>query len=417
MSTTQPATSPDFASTPGAALALPLPPTSVAIVGGCGHIGLPLGICLAEYGHAVTLIDSDADRATAVRASRLPFYERGAEEVLARVLDDGKLHVGEDVADLQGHEIVIITIGTPVDEYLDPEIRAFDQAVQEVLSRMNPPQLLVVRSTVFPGLTERLHRRIEEAELDIDLAYCPERIAQGYAMEELRKLPHLVAGTTPRSARRAAALFACLGAPVIELRPVEAELAKLFANAYRYLNFAISNQFYMIAEKFGADFMRIHSASTTGYPRMAGFALPGFAGGPCLLKDTMQLAAFNHNSFALGQAAMMVNEGLPSFLVERLKATRDLRQLTIGILGMAFKGNSDDGRDSLAYKLRKILDLECRRVLCTDPYISDPEFVSLEAVVAEADVLILGAPHEDYRGLSPSKPIVDVFHFLRANAS
>ena len=132
----------------------------------------------------------------------------------------------------------------------------------------------------------------------------------------------------------------------------------------------------MIAEKFGADFDRIRRAMTADYPRMAGFPMAGFAGGPCLLKDTMQLAAFNHYAFVIGQAAMMVNEGLPSILVETVKARYSLAGSTAAILGMAFKGNSDDPRDSLAYKLRKVLTLECRRVLCTDPYIEDPSFVS-----------------------------------------
>jgi UDP-N-acetyl-D-mannosaminuronic acid dehydrogenase len=145
---------------------------------------------------------------------------------------------------------------------------------------------------------------------------------------------------------------------------------------------------------------------------MAGFARSGFTGGPCLLKDTMQLASFNHNLFALGQTAMMVNEGLPSFLVERLRATRDLARETVGILGMAFKGECDDPRSSLAYKLRKILTIQCRRVLCTDPYIHDPEFVSLQTAVDESGVLILGACHEAYRRVKIDKPVIDVFGFL-----
>jgi UDP-N-acetyl-D-mannosaminuronic acid dehydrogenase len=145
---------------------------------------------------------------------------------------------------------------------------------------------------------------------------------------------------------------------------------------------------------------------------MSGFAGAGFAGGPCLLKDTMQLASFNHNLLTLGQTAMMVNEGLPGFLVDRLKVDRDLTGATVGILGMAFKGNCDDSRSSLSYKLRKILTLECRRVLCTDPFISDPDFVSIESILAECDVLILGACHDDYRDIETDKPIIDVFGFL-----
>jgi UDP-N-acetyl-D-mannosaminuronic acid dehydrogenase len=291
-------------------------------------------------------------------------------------------------------------------------VRAFDRVMDEVVGHMHAGQLLMIRSTVFPGVTDRLGRMIAERGPAIDIAYCPERISEGYALEELTRLPQLVSGVTPAACRRAAEFFAEFGARVIELRPIEAELAKLFTNSYRYINFAISNQFYMMAERFGADFMRIHEAVTTEYPRMAGFARSGFTGGPCLLKDTMQLASFNHNLFALGQTAMMVNEGLPSFLVERLLATRDLVGETVGILGMAFKGECDDPRSSLAYKLRKILTIQCRRVLCTDPYIHDPEFVSLQTTVDESGVLILGACHEAYRRVKIDKPVVDVFGFL-----
>ena len=188
----------------------------------------------------------------------------------------------------------------------------------DVVAHMRGGQLLMIRSTVFPGVTDRLGRTIGERGPAVDIAYCPERISEGYALEELTRLPQLVSGVTPGACRRAAEFFAELGARVIALATIEAELAKLFTNSYRYINFAISNQFYMMAERFGADFMRIHAAVTADYPRMAGFARSGFTGGPCLLKDTMQLASFNHNVFALGQTAMMVNEGLPSFLVERL---------------------------------------------------------------------------------------------------
>jgi UDP-N-acetyl-D-mannosaminuronic acid dehydrogenase len=229
----------------------------------------------------------------------------------------------------------------------------------------------------------------------------------------LTRLPQIVGGVTARAAERSAALFELLGIKVIMLPPVEAELSKLFANAYRYISFAIANQFFAISQRFGADFDRIRRAMTTDYPRMAGFPTAGFAGGPCLLKDTMQLAAFNHNAFVIGQAAMMVNEGLPCMLVESAKAQYDLSGATAAILGMAFKGNSDDARDSLAYKLRKILSLECRRVLCTDPYIRDPSFVSLETALGEAEIFFLGACHDEYQNLVIAKPVVDVFHFLR----
>jgi UDP-N-acetyl-D-mannosaminuronic acid dehydrogenase len=173
----------------------------------------------------------------------------------------------------------------------------------------------------------------------------------------------------------------------------------------------------LIAEKFGANFVRVREAVTAQYPRLAGFAGAGFAGGPCLLKDTMQLAGFNHNSFPIGQAAMMVNEGLPSALVEHVKATRDLSRDCAAILGMAFKGNCDDPRDSLSYKLRKILTLECREVVCTDPYIDDPSFVPVAVALAKADVVFLGACHNEYKSLRFRQPVVDVFDFLPKTAT
>lgn len=386
---------------------------SVTIVGGCGHVGLPLGIALANAGAVVYLLDTDTKRVAAVQSGKMPFHERGADEALPQALATGRLSVGTDPAPLSQSDIVLVTIGTPVDEFLDPKVLSFDRAIDAILAQMQSGQLLLLRSTVFPGLTDRLYRRIQERGLDIDVAYCPERIAQGFALEELPTLPQIISAPTPAAYARAAALFSLLGAPLVSLPPIEAELAKLFANSYRYLNFAISNQFYAIAQKFDADFYRIYDAVTYQYPRLAGFAKAGYAGGPCLLKDTMQLAAFNHNAFVLGQAAMMINEGLPSILIERLKLRRNLRNDTAAILGMAFKGNCDDPRDSLAYKLRKLLTLECREVLCTDPYIQDPSFVSLEEALARADVVFIAACHAEYRDLIIRQELVDVFNFVR----
>jgi len=221
-------------------------------------------------------------------------------------------------------------------------------------------------------------------------------------------LPQIIGGVTQRAAERAADLFSLIGSKTIFLKPIEAELAKLFCNAWRYINFAISNQFYVMAEHFGADFHRIYQAMREDYPRMASVARPGFAAGPCLLKDTMQLGAFNHGSFVLGQAAMMINEGLPYLLVQDIKRNYPLADMTVGILGMAFKPNSDDPRSSLSYKLRKVLLLECRKVLCTDPYVPDPDLTPLAEVLDQADLLLVGAPHDCYRGLAYRQPVIDI---------
>jgi UDP-N-acetyl-D-mannosaminuronic acid dehydrogenase len=381
----------------------------LAIVGGCGHVGLPLGLAFAKKGYQVDLIDTSPERVALVNQGRMPFEEEGAAALLAEMVQTGLIKATTDAAVLEDASAVVITIGTPVDEYLDPSVGDFDRSMNHLLSLVRPGQLVVLRSTIFPGVTDRLARQLEQTGRgDVDLAYCPERIVQGKSLVELEQLPQLVSGTTARAAERAAALFSLICPKVIFLKPIEAELAKLFCNAWRYINFAISNQFYVTAGHFGADFHRIYQALREDYPRMQSFARPGFAAGPCLHKDTMQLGAFNHGSFVLGQAAMMINEGLPYLLVQDVKRAYPLADMTVGILGMAFKPNCDDPRASLSYKLRKVLLLECRRVLCTDPYVRDPELTPLAEVLEQADLLIVGTPHDCYRGLTFRQPVIDI---------
>lgn len=381
----------------------------LAIVGGCGHVGLPLGLAFAQKKYQVHLLDTSAERVAAVNEGRMPFHEDDAEPLLRETLKAGLLKATTDNGILGKASTVIVTIGTPVDEYLDPSVGTFDRSIRELLGHIRPGKLVILRSTVFPGMTDRLSRQFEQlGRKDIDLAYCPERIVQGKSLVELEQLPQLVGGTTQRAAQRAADLFRMICRKVIFLQPIEAELAKLFCNAFRYINFAVSNQFYVMSEQFGADFHRIYSALREDYPRMNSFARPGFAAGPCLVKDTMQLGAFNHGSFVLGQAAMMINEGLPYLLVQDIKRKYPLAEMTVGVLGMAFKPNNDDPRDSLSYKLRKVLLLECRNVLCTDPYVQDPDFVPLEAVLEKADLIIVGTPHDCYRSVNYRQPVIDV---------
>jgi UDP-N-acetyl-D-mannosaminuronic acid dehydrogenase len=381
----------------------------LSIVGGCGHVGLPLGLAFAQKGFHVDLLDTSAARVAQVNRGEMPFDEAGAGELLPEMIRAGRLRATTDQGVLGDASAVIVTIGTPVDEYLDPSVGAFDRSLSALLERVRPGQLVILRSTVFPGSTDRLARQLEQSgRKDVDLAYCPERIVQGKSLVELAELPQLVGGTSARAAERAAALFGLICPKVIFLKPIEAELAKLFCNAWRYINFAISNQFYVMAGHFEADFHRIYQALREDYPRMQSFARPGFAAGPCLLKDTMQLGSFNHGSFVLGQAAMMINEGLPYLLVQDIKRAYPLADMTVGVLGMAFKPNSDDARSSLSYKLRKVLLFECRRVLCTDPYVPDPELTPLAEVLDRADLLVVGTPHDCYRGLAFRQPVIDV---------
>ena len=389
------------------------PAWDVVVIGGCGHVGLPLSIALADRGARVLISDISAASVELVNAGIMPFQEHAAGPVLARVLANGHLHATTDPAAAGLADIVVVVIGTPVDEHLNPDPHAIPKALAGASAHLRKGQLIILRSTVFPGVTQLVERTLHERGLDVDVAFCPERIAEGNAMTELYALPQLIGARDERVGARAAALFGLLTDKLVHLDPEEAELAKLFTNNWRYLKFAAANQFYMIANSHGLDFERIRNALAEGYPRAADLPRAGFAAGPCLFKDTMQLAAFNDNNYFLGHSAMLINEGLPLYVVQQLEAKHDLSGQTVGILGMAFKANSDDIRSSLSYKLKRILAFRAGRVLCTDPYVTvDPDLVPLDKVLAEADALVVGAPHDEYRGLQVDVPVADAWGVL-----
>jgi len=387
--------------------------SDVVVIGGGGHVGLPLSIALADRGSRVVIYDLDAGAVDSINAGVLPFLEPGAQEPLLRALDSGALRATTDASAVAGAEILVVVIGTPVDEHLNPDPNAITRALAGCQEYFRDGQLLILRSTVYPGVTSLVERFIADLGLSIDVAFCPERIAEHRAMEELFTLPQIVSSHSADGRRRASALFRTLTATIVDLEPEEAELAKLFTNTWRYIKFAAANQFYMMANDRGLDFERIRQGIMQDYPRAADLPGAGFAAGPCLLKDTMQLAAFSDNNFGLGHSAMLVNEGLPLYLVTRLEKQGDLSNKTVGILGMAFKGGSDDIRSSLAYKLRRVLRFKAREVLSTDPLVSpatDPSLLPLDEVVERADLLIIAAPHPEYRELTADVPIVDIWN-------
>jgi UDP-N-acetyl-D-mannosaminuronic acid dehydrogenase len=387
----------------------------IVVVGGCGHVGLPLAIAFADRGLDTAIYDVNVEAVDSVNAAVMPFMEDGAVAMLERVRANGKLVASADPHIVGQADTVIVVIGTPVDAHLNPDPHSVPKAILDCARYMTPRQLIVLRSTVYPGVTARTERLLAEQGIDVDIAFCPERIAEGKAMTELFSLPQIVSARTQDVRERAAKVFGHLTDSIIYLEPEEAELAKLFTNTWRYIKFAAANQFYVMANDHGLDFDRIRIALGQDYPRASDMPGAGFAAGPCLFKDTMQLAAFSDNRFVLGHAAMLVNEGLPLYLVSQLERTHDLASLRVGILGMAFKAESDDIRSSLSYKLKHILEFRCQEVLCTDPYVDvDDSLLPLETVLEQADILIIGAPHRVYADLSTDLPTVDVWN-LRGN--
>jgi UDP-N-acetyl-D-mannosaminuronic acid dehydrogenase len=383
----------------------------VVVLGGAGHVGLPLSLSFAEAGWQVGIYDTNETTLARVGRGEMPFLEHGADTLLRDVLTTGRLHLSSNPSMIGRSHRLIIVIGTPVDEFLGPSMTVFEQTVVQVAPHLQHGTLVVLRSTVYPGTTAYVAQHLAARGAQADVAFCPERIAEGHALEELRSLPQIIGADDDAAAERATEMFRMLTEKTIRTSTKEAELSKLFTNTWRYMKFAVANQFLMIAHQAGVDYENVLRAIREDYPRAADLPGPGFAAGPCLFKDTMQLAAFTSDHFPMGQAAMQINEGLPAYIVAALERRYgSLLNRRIGILGMAFKAESDDTRASLSFKLRKLLTWAGARVLCTDPYVVGPRFMSLDAVLAESETLILGAPHREYRGLQVGgRDVVDVW--------
>ncbi len=426
----------------------------IAIIGGCGHVGFPLGLALAKGLHKlpngggaqlpsfginaevntasnttsaehyapspditpnvkVSLIDINTEVINAINSGQVPFQEAGAEEILKSCLASNTIHATNDMSLVRQVDVVIFVTGTPVDEHLNPRIKDVLNVIRLYLPYMSSKQLIILRSTIFPGVFRVVDNLLTKTfGTAPKLAFCPERIVQGKGVEEIFTLPQIVSANSPEAFSAASELFSHIAPKIIALEPEEAELAKLLTNSWRYLEFAIANQFYMMVEEKGYSFYKILDALSEDYPRAQHFARAGFAAGPCLFKDTMQLSAFYNNKFFLGQAGMLVNEGLPDFVVSQLAAKMggSLKDKCIAILGMAFKANNDDTRESLSFKVRKNLEFRMAEVLIHDPYL---DTLPLDEVLAQADGVILGVPHKEYAGLKIAVPFVDCWNFWK----
>jgi len=371
----------------------------VAVVG-LGRVGLPFALFLAHRGATVQGIDSNATVVEALRAGRMPFREDGGQEALSAHLGK-RFFPGTELAALREVETIIITLGTPVDDFNNPVFLPIENLLRAALPHMRAGQLLVLRSTVAPGATEHLGRLIERSTAfrigrDLFLAFCPERIAEGKSFSELPEVPQIVGGVEPSSSERAAAFFRLVTPTILTVDARSAELSKLFCNMYRYIDFAVANEFMMIAAQHGRDIYPILDAVNTGYKR-GGLKAPGLTGGPCLYKDGFFLTGkIPYNE--LIASAWKIHETVPAYLVDQVRAFKPIDGGKAAILGLAFKKNIDDTRNSLAYKLRKILLTEGAEVHLHDPLIpSEP----LDEALRDADFVFFAMNHDAYAELTP----------------
>jgi UDP-N-acetyl-D-mannosaminuronic acid dehydrogenase len=385
----------------------------IIVVGGCGHIGLPLSVALANAGINVVAYDINKKNVKIALSGKMPFIEDNGDKELSKALGTGNLSIRSKlISDDIGSDF-ILTLGTPVDEFLNPSFSVFEKTLTPLLSYIDDNSLIILRSTVYPGTTNWLHNFLQENSKKPNVAFCLERVVQCKTLEEIKELPQIVSATSKEAEKRASEIFLKLTKKVIHCEPMEAEFAKLFLNSYRYIQFAIANQFFILANNAGLDFHKIRRIMSEDYPRADGLPGPGFAAGPCLFKDTMQLVSFAQNNFGLGFHAMLVNEGLVLYVKDLIQKQYNSFDTTVGLLGMSFKKDCDDIRSSLSYKLKKTLKPIVKNVLCTDDLVTeDPELISLEETLEKSDVLVLCTPHTYLKDLKIDKPVIDIWNYI-----
>lgn len=380
----------------------------ITIIGGAGHIGLPLGILFAAKKKNVVLYDKNNSLIKKINKCQFPFVEKNGAKLLKKY--KRRIIASTNKNYITSADVIIICIGTPVINN-KPDLINFFNLFKEIKHLLNPNQLIIIRSSIYPGTCEKVHRFLGKKFTNI--SYCPERVVQGKSIEELPKLPQIISGISDKAIDQSTKLFNLICKKTIVTSVLEAELIKLFSNSWRYINFSIANEFYMICENLGINFNNLRKKMIDGYERNKNIPTAGFAAGPCLFKDTMQLNVYLKKSFNLGAIATKINEGLPNFLYKKLlrKFKNKLKSKTIGILGVSFKADIDDIRDSLAIKLLYLLKEKKLNVLFSDDYASLKKNISKKQLINRSDIIIIGSPHSVYKKLSipKNKYLVDMW--------
>ena len=384
----------------------------ITIIGGAGHVGLAFALICAAKNIKVHIHDTNLHSINLIKKNKMPHKEVNASPILKKALNNKLFTFSNEIKNIKLNKINIICLGTPIDEFLNPKHSIIIDLLNNLNKYIKPTQHLIIRSTVYPGTTEFIYNYFLKKKKKINVSFYPERFVQGLAIKEFNQFPQIVGSINSISEKECLKFLKQLSKDIILLKPKEAELTKLFLNSYRYVQFSIANQFYKIADSENLDYRQINYAMTHKYKR-GNIPKPGFTSGPCLLKDTMQLYSFARNDFTLGIDAMTTNEGIVNYIVEKIKIDTDLSNKTIGILGMAFKAEIDDKRTSLSYKLKKILNIEAKKVLTTDPYVKDDkEILELQIVLKKSDILILATPHKVYKKIKTKIKIIDIWNFL-----
>jgi len=384
----------------------------VSIVGGAGHVGTPLGLALSSKGYNVILIDKNKENTKKINLGKMPFIEKGCAKLLKKMISQKKIFATLELSEVKKCKYIIVCLGTPINNKFEPNLKNFINFFYNLKKYLNSNHIIIIRSSIYPGICNKVYNIIKNSCKN--LSYCPERIAQGKSLQELPKISQIISGKNTKSKLESGKIFKKICGKIIYTKIVEAELIKLFSNAYRFINFSISNQFYMMCKNQGLDFFKIRNLMRDNYKRNANIPSAGFTAGPCLLKDTMQLSSFYNHKFSLLHSAKSINENLPIFIIKKLSEKYDLRKKTVGILGLSFKAENDDIRDSLSIKLLNYLKSKKIRTLQSDEYYKDKNNIDKNLLVKKSDIIIVSTPHKAYKNLkiNKKKVLIDIWGFV-----
>ena len=389
--------------------------SNISIIGGAGHVGFALGLIFSSKGFKVSLIDKDKLNIKRINSGKTPFLEESSQKLLKTMIKKKRIYATNQLRKVIESKFIIVCIGTPINNKLNPNLRSFINFFYHLKKFLKKDQIIIIRSSIYPGICNKIYRIIKSKCKN--LSYCPERIVQGKAISELPKLPQLVSGKNKKAILESSKLFRKVCKKIIYTKVIEAELIKLFSNAYRYINFSISNQFYMICQNQNLNFFKIRDIMKDGYLRNSSIPMSGFTAGPCLLKDTMQLSSFYNHKFLLGHSAMSINEGIPKFIINKLEKKFNLKKKTVGVLGLTFKAETDDIRDSLSIKLLQLLKSKKVKTLQSDEYFKTKENIDKIDLIKKSDIIIVSTPHKAYKKLKigKNKILVDIWGLIDKN--
>jgi len=381
----------------------------ICIIGGGGHVGLPLGLMLAKKKFEILLLEKNKKLLNLIRKKKYPYKEVYGQEYLNEAYKKKKLNISSKILDIKHYNVLIICIGTPIKKNLKPDIKYFLDIFFKIKKILNKNHHIIIRSSIYPGVLDKVKNILKTN----NISYCPERIVQGESLIELSKLPQIIAGYNKATIKLSSEIFKKITKKIIFCSMLEAEFIKLFTNTYRYIHFSIANQFYLICKTYNINFFKLRKKMMLNYARMQSFPSSGVTAGPCLLKDTMQLSSFSKENFLLGKAAMKINDNLPIHIYKNLKKKIDFRNKIIGILGLSFKAESDDIRDSVSIKFIKYLKKKKIKYLFSDPYYKNNKIKTINYVIKNSDIIFLLTPHKQYKNIfiPENKIFIDVWNF------